>query len=96
MKLQQLQLQELPARDGRILLRWGEGREYGGGKSREDGRTAYESCLQRRVHYRGCFRVSAQLTMTFLTVCPHLAHSTVTPGNFLDHLWAQHLLLYRC
>lgn len=49
-----------------------------------------------RVHYRGCFRVSAQLTMTFLTVCPHLAHSTVAPGNFLDHLWAQHLLLYRC
>lgn len=48
MKLQQLQLQELPARDGRILLRWGEGREYGGGKSREAGRTAYESCLQRR------------------------------------------------
>lgn len=53
MKLQQLQLQELPARVGRILMGWGEGREDGGGESGEAGGTACESCLQLRVHYRG-------------------------------------------
>lgn len=53
MKLQQLQLYELLARVGKILMEWEKGREDGGGESREAGGTMCESCLQRRVHYRG-------------------------------------------